>query len=87
MLLILGVMMVFSTLLVRSATYGNPLYPNYDIKTLIFFGVGFVVIIIMTLFDYRWLLKSWYVWYGLGRRAARACVQVCACAQRRAQLV
>ncbi len=66
MLLILVVMMAFSTLLVRSATYGNPLYPHYDIKTLIFFGAGFIVIIIMTLFDYRLLLKTWYVWYIIG---------------------
>ena len=66
MLLILGVMMIFSTLLVRSATYGNPQYPHYDMKTLIFFGIGFLVILVMTLFDYRLLLKSWWVWYIIG---------------------
>lgn len=66
MLLILGAMMVFSTLLVRSATYGNPLYPNYDIKTIVFFGAGFVVIMVMTLFDYRLLLKTWWAWYIIG---------------------
>jgi len=66
MLGILLVFMVFSTLLVRSATYGNPLYSNYDLKTLIFFGIGFVVVFIMTLLNYRLLLKTWYIWYGLG---------------------
>jgi len=65
-MLILVVLMTFSTLLVRSATYGNPLYPHYDLKTLIFFGIGFVVIVLMTLIDYRLLLKIWYVWYILG---------------------
>ncbi|WP_276352823.1 FtsW/RodA/SpoVE family cell cycle protein [Cohnella caldifontis] len=66
MLLILVVMMGFSTLLVRSATHGNPLYPNYDLKTLIYYAIGFVVILVCTLFDYRLLLKTWYVWYGIG---------------------
>ncbi|MBW5447865.1 rod shape-determining protein RodA [Cohnella sp. CFH 77786] len=66
MLLILGVLMCFSTLLVRSATHGNPLYPHFDIKTLVFYAIGFVVVMLMTLFDYRLLLKTWYVWYGIG---------------------
>lgn len=66
MLLILGVMMIFSTLLVRSATHDNPLYLHYDIKTLIYYAIGFVVILFMTLFDYRLLLKTWYVWYAIG---------------------
>jgi rod shape determining protein RodA len=66
MLLILAVMMGFSTLLVRSATHGNPLYPHYDLKTLVFYAAGFVVILAITLFDYRLLLKTWYVWYAMG---------------------
>lgn len=66
MLLILGVLMVISALLVRSATYGNPMYPNYDLKTLVYYAAGFVAILFITLFDYRLLLKTWYVWYGLG---------------------
>ena len=28
-------------LLVRSATHNNPMYPNLDMKTLIFYGIGF----------------------------------------------
>jgi rod shape determining protein RodA len=66
MLLILGVMMCFSVLLVRSATHENPLYLHFDIKTLIYYAVGFVAVLVMTLFDYRLLLRTWYVWYGLG---------------------
>jgi rod shape determining protein RodA len=66
MLLILGMFMGISTVLVRSATYNNPEYPNLDIKTLIFYGVGFFVVILATLVDYRLLLKVWYVWYAIG---------------------
>ncbi len=66
MLGILAVFMICSTLLVRSATHGNPDYPNYDLKTLVFFAAGFVAILMITLFDYRLLLKTWYVWYGMG---------------------
>ncbi|MCD9022710.1 FtsW/RodA/SpoVE family cell cycle protein [Cohnella silvisoli] len=68
MLVILGLFMGISTVLVRSATYNNPLpqYQNLDIKTLIFYGAGFLVVILATLVDYRLLLKVWYVWYAIG---------------------
>jgi rod shape determining protein RodA len=66
MLLILGLFMGISTMLVRSATHNNPLYPNFDIKTLMFYGLGFFVVIMATLIDYRLLLKIWYVWYAIG---------------------
>ncbi|QMV43811.1 FtsW/RodA/SpoVE family cell cycle protein [Cohnella cholangitidis] len=66
MLIILILFMGISTILVRSATYNNPLYPNHDVKTLIFYGLGFVVILLATLVDYRLILKVWYVWYALG---------------------
>ena len=65
-LLILAAFCVISTLLVRSATHGNPMYPNYDLKQLVFFGAGFVVAIVATLFDYRIFLKFWYLLYGVG---------------------
>ena len=38
---ILLALMAASTLLVHSATYGNPEYANYDVKTMIFYGAGF----------------------------------------------
>jgi rod shape determining protein RodA len=66
MLVILGLFMGFSTLLVRSATLNNPAYPNLDTKTLMFYGVGFLVVILATLVDYRLWLKIWYVWYAIG---------------------
>jgi rod shape determining protein RodA len=66
MLIILGLFMGISTLVVRSATNNNTLYQGYDVKTLIFFGLGFVVVVVATLVDYRLLLKVWYVWYALG---------------------
>jgi rod shape determining protein RodA len=66
MLIILGLFMTISTMLVRSATQDNPLYQGSDIKTLMFYGVGFGVVIFSTLIDYRLVLKTWYVWYALG---------------------
>lgn len=66
MLLILAAFMGISAILIRSATHGNPLYPNYDLKTLVYFAVGFVVIVLSTLIDYRLILKIWYVWYAIG---------------------
>lgn len=65
-LLILMAFCAISTLVVRSATYGNPQYPNYDMKQLVFFAAGFVVAVLATLFDYRLFLKFWYVLYGVG---------------------
>lgn len=58
--------MVISALIVRSATYGNDQYHNYDIKTLIFYAIGFVGIAIVTFIDYRVLFKLWFYFYVLG---------------------
>ncbi|MBP3961402.1 FtsW/RodA/SpoVE family cell cycle protein [Paenibacillus lignilyticus] len=66
MLIILLALMVVSTMLVHSATYGNPDYANYDVKTVIFYGLGFFVALVATLFDYRVFLKAWMFLYGLG---------------------
>lgn len=66
MILILLALMVVSTLLVHSATYGNPDYANYDVKTVIFYGIGFVVALGSTFFDYRLFLKAWWVLYAIG---------------------
>jgi len=68
MLAILGMFMGISTILVRSATFNNPQpgYQNLDFQTLIFYGIGFVVVVLSTLIDYRLILKVWYVWYGIG---------------------
>jgi len=65
-ILLLLVLMVVSTMLVRSATLGNPGYENYDNKTVIFYGIGFVVAFLSAMVDYRILLQFWYWFYGLG---------------------
>lgn len=69
--MMLGILLMFmgiSTILVRSATHNNPLpaYQNMDFMTLVFYGLGFAVIILFTLIDYRLILKIWYAWYGIG---------------------
>ncbi|AJY76064.1 FtsW/RodA/SpoVE family cell cycle protein [Paenibacillus beijingensis] len=61
--IILVLFMIISTLLVRSATYGNSEFPNYDVKTLIFYGIGFIVVLLITLLDYRLFLKGWLYLY------------------------
>lgn len=64
---ILALFMLFSTLLVRSAIapYESE-FQGYDLKTVIFYLLGFVVVFGMALVDYRTLLRySWYV-YGAG---------------------
>lgn len=64
---ILALFMLFSTLLVRSAIapYGSEFH-GYDLKTVIFYLIGFIVVFSMALIDYRTLLKySWY-FYGAG---------------------
>ncbi|WP_019004386.1 FtsW/RodA/SpoVE family cell cycle protein [Cohnella laeviribosi] len=66
MMLILIAFGVISALVVRSATFNDPKFANSDVKTLMFYGVGFVILLLITLFDYRLLLKTWYVWYALG---------------------
>jgi rod shape determining protein RodA len=68
MLIILCLFMGISAILVHSATYHNP-HPQFHhlaIKTIIFYAVGFIVVILSTLLDYRLLLKVWYVWYAIG---------------------
>ncbi len=66
MMLILILLMGISTLLVRSATYYTEGYSNKDVQTMMFYGAGFAAILIITLFDYRLLVKTWYVWYAIG---------------------
>lgn len=66
MLLILAAFMGISATLIRSATHGNPDYHNYDLKTVVYYGIGFAVIVLSTLVDYRLVLKTWYVWYAIG---------------------
>lgn len=63
---ILLCLMGISTVLIRSATHNNPIYHNYDLKTVVYYIIGFFIAIMATIFDYRILLKSWYILYGIG---------------------
>ncbi|WP_144938758.1 FtsW/RodA/SpoVE family cell cycle protein [Paenibacillus sp. 32O-W] len=66
--LILGVFMIVSSLLIYSATVDVPKYANFNfhIKNFIYYALGFFLFLVISLLDYRILLKlSWYA-YGLG---------------------
>ena len=64
-LAILAVLMIFSVVVIHSATVGTK-YAGSDIKQLMYFGLGFFVITFLTAFDYRIVLKSWHALYGIG---------------------
>jgi rod shape determining protein RodA len=65
-LIILVFLMVISTIVIHSATANFPLYAGNEIKQLKFYIAGFFLAIAATLFDYRIVLKSWHVLYGIG---------------------
>ncbi|WP_168123755.1 FtsW/RodA/SpoVE family cell cycle protein [Paenibacillus sp. HB172176] len=65
-LLILVCLMIISVIVINSATANNPLYANNDMKQVLFFGLGFFLAIVAVMFDYRIVLKSWHVLYGIG---------------------
>ncbi|OMF31671.1 cell cycle protein [Paenibacillus sp. FSL H8-0548] len=65
-LIILVFFMVISIIVIHSATANFPLYAGNDMKQLKFYILGFVIAIAATLFDYRIVLKSWHVLYGIG---------------------
>lgn len=62
-LLILVCMMAVSALAVYSATSNTSFFYT---RQLMYYGIGFVIAIVAILFDYRIVLKSWYVLYGIG---------------------
>lgn len=62
MVLFMGI----STLVVHSATANDPLFQGTDVKNVINYGIGFVVLLCVMMFDYRLLVKgAWYL-YGIG---------------------
>lgn len=63
---LLLVFMCISTLIVHSATSYDPKYASYDTKTVIFYCIGISVVFIISMIDYRLLLKGWFIWYGIG---------------------
>ncbi|MFC4776466.1 FtsW/RodA/SpoVE family cell cycle protein [Paenibacillus sp. GCM10023252] len=64
--IILLVLMIISTIVIRSATYNTPKFHGFDIKTLIYFGLGFFIAFAASMINYRVFLKGWYVLYAIG---------------------
>jgi rod shape determining protein RodA len=59
MVLFMGI----STIVVHSATANDPLFQGTDVRNVINYGIGFVVLFGAMLFDYRLLVKgSWYLY-------------------------
>lgn len=65
-LIILVFLMIISTVVIHSATANFPKYAGSDMRQLIFYAMGFLIAVGATLFDYRIVLKSWHVLYGIG---------------------
>lgn len=62
-LLILLCLMAVSAIAVYSATSNTSVFYT---RQLMYYGIGFAIAILAVLFDYRIVLKSWYVLYGIG---------------------
>lgn len=62
---ILAMLMVISVIVVYSATFGTK-FAGSEIKTAIFFVVGFIALLAIAIFDYRLLLKGSLYFYGVG---------------------
>ncbi|MFD2116473.1 FtsW/RodA/SpoVE family cell cycle protein [Paenibacillus yanchengensis] len=58
--------MAFSTLIIYSATHNHPLYEKKAFEHIIYFTLGFVVVIGSVFVDYRIVLKFWYVFLIIG---------------------
>ncbi|SDT30008.1 rod shape determining protein RodA [Paenibacillaceae bacterium GAS479] len=58
--------MVISAVLLYSVGSADPDYASSYQRTMLFYGLGFVVLIFMTLVDYRIILKFWLYIYAVG---------------------
>ena len=58
--------MIISAMLLYSVGNGDPEYANHYKKTIVFYAAGFVLVMIVSLVDYRIFLKYWYYSYGIG---------------------
>lgn len=65
-LAILICLMGVSIAAVHSATANIAGYDNSVIRQIAFYGIGFFVVFVSLFFDYRIVLKSWHVLYGIG---------------------
>lgn len=66
--IIVGILLCFSVIspmLVHSATYGDSQFNGVVPKTIIFFAAGFVVLLLISIFDYRLILKWWMIPFGI----------------------
>lgn len=65
--IILLCLMCISVISIHSAIDGqSSAYANTDVRTVIFYAIGLLLAITVAVFDYRVLLKTWYVLYGIG---------------------
>ncbi|TMV52916.1 rod shape-determining protein RodA [Paenibacillus mesophilus] len=64
--ILMALFMGISTIVVHSATANDPLFHGTDVKNVINYSIGFVVLFGAMLFDYRLLVKgAWYL-YAIG---------------------
>lgn len=62
-LLVLGVVMLFSTSAFAQDAHGNPLF--FIKRQAMWLGAGLVVCAIASLVDYHFWQKTWWIWFGL----------------------
>ncbi|WP_028551371.1 FtsW/RodA/SpoVE family cell cycle protein [Paenibacillus sp. UNC451MF] len=63
-LILLFLFMIISTLLIKSATTYDEQYHNLYLKNMINYGIGFFVLVMTALWDYRLIVKISYYLYG-----------------------
>lgn len=66
--IIVGILLCFSVIspmLIHSATYGDSQFDGVVSKTIIFFAAGFGVLLLISIFDYRLILKWWMIPFGI----------------------
>ncbi|WP_152391718.1 FtsW/RodA/SpoVE family cell cycle protein [Paenibacillus guangzhouensis] len=65
-IIILGIFMVISIFVIKSATFSDPKFVGSHFKMMYFYIGGFAIMLGVSLVDYRLLLKGWIYFYGLG---------------------
>ncbi|RKN83846.1 FtsW/RodA/SpoVE family cell cycle protein [Paenibacillus ginsengarvi] len=64
--ILMALFMGISTLVVHSATANDPYFQGTDIKNVINYAIGFVVLFAAMLFDYRLLVRAGWYLYAFG---------------------
>jgi len=65
-MIILGIFMIISIFVIKSATFSDPKFVGSHFKMMYFYIGGFAIMLGISLVDYRLLLKGWIYFYGLG---------------------